>query len=138
LEKEEVPIAGVPGGDGVPEKTYARPVPTGVFIGLAATVAFAAGGAVVGVMATQKKSDYDNLNGNQLTSADHDKTDKLKKDGGTLNLIADGLFGGAVVAAGVTTVLYFTRPTKEVATKRIQLSPAVGANGGGLLLSGRF
>jgi hypothetical protein len=141
LEKEEAPPAGgvVPPGGGVPQKTYERPVPVGVFIGIAATVALAGGGAVFGVLAKGKQSDYNNLNGNQHSQQDHDDADKLKKDGQKFNLIADGLFGGAVIAAGVTTVLFVTRPTKEVATThRIQLAPAVAANGGGLLLSGRF
>jgi hypothetical protein len=138
LEKEEIPAGGVAGGGVGQPQAYARPVPTGVFIGIAATAAFAIGGAVVGVMATQKHSDYDSLNGHQLTPADHSKADSLKKDGTTLNLVADGLFGGAVIAAGVTTVLYFTRPTKEVAAPRLQLLPAVASNGGGMLLSGHF
>jgi hypothetical protein len=117
-----------------------RPVPTGVFVGVAATGALAVGGVVVGVLAKSKHSDYDTANSSIHTQADQDNAASLRKSGQNLNLVADCLFGGAVVAAGVTAVLYFTRPTREdsSAKQTWQLSPVVASNGGGLFLNGTF
>jgi len=121
-----------------PTATTSRPVPAGVFIGVAATGALAAGGAVVGVLALGKKSDYDAAN-HPTTVDEQNHARDLRKSGQTLNLIADGLFAGAVVAAGVTTVLFLTRPTHEdPAATSWHVSPAVASNGGGLFLSGSF
>jgi len=108
-------------------------------VGVAITGALAAGGAVVGVLASGKRSDYNTANANIQTQADQDHAKSLKDSGTTLNLVADGLFAGAVVAAGVTAVLFFTRPTHEApAAATWKLSPAVASNGGGLFLSGSF
>jgi hypothetical protein len=141
LEKAEVASATTPGGEpGTPPSGAAtRPVPTGVFVGVAVTGALAAGGAVVGVLASGKRSDYNTANANIKTPADRDHAQSLKDSGQKLNLIADGFFAGAVVAASVTAILFFTRPTHEqAAAKTWQLSPVVASNGGGVFLSGSF
>jgi hypothetical protein len=146
LEKLEVAPTGAPGTPGTapdttpPTPGAARPIPTGVFIGAAATGALAVGGVVVGVLAKGKKSDFDTANANIKTQADHDNAQSLRNSGQTLNLIADGCFAGAIVAASVTAIVFFTRPTREQAarTRTWQLSPVVASNGGGLFLSGSF
>jgi len=60
--------------------------------------------------------------------------------------------GGAVVAAGVTAVLFFTRPVVEekrgeeqraastgaFAPRDLRVAPMVGTSGGGLSFGGRF
>ncbi len=118
--------------------TVDRPIPTGVYIGLAATGVFVAGFAVVGIMASGKKSDYDKANdGNDPTAAK-----KLSDDGKKFNLIADVCLGGALVAAGVTSYLYFSRPSIEkppTTSLRPNISPAYLPGGGGVLMvSGAF
>jgi hypothetical protein len=116
-----------------------RPVPVGVFVGIAVTGALAVGGGVVAVLASGKRTDYNTANANIQTQADQDSAASLKKSGQNLNLVADSLFAGAVVAAGVTAVLFFTRPTHEApAAATWHLSPAVASNGGGLFLSATF
>jgi hypothetical protein len=142
---EQVPVAGTANFGGAdagaspPSGSAKRPVPAGVFVGVAVTGALAAGGAVVGVLASSKHSDYNTANANIQTQSDQDHARSLKNSGQKLNLIADGLFAGAVVAAGVTAVLFFTRPTHEApAAVSWRLSPAMASNGGGLFLSGAF
>jgi hypothetical protein len=136
---QAAPVTG-PGNPSQPPSAGAkRPVPTGVFVGVAATGALAVGGVVVGVLAKGKHSDFDTANSNIHSPADQDNAASLRKSGQNLNLVADCFFGGAVIAAGVTAVLFFTRPTHEEAAKGTwQLSPAVASNGGGLFLSGTF
>ena len=96
-------------------------------------------GIAVAVLASGKRSDYNTANANITDQADQDHAASLRKSGQNLNLIADSLFAGAVVAAGVTAILFFTRPTHEApAAATWHLSPAVAANGGGLFLSGTF
>jgi hypothetical protein len=136
---QAAPVVTPAAGSEPPSAGAKRPVPTGVFVGVAATGALAVGGVVVGVLAKGKHSDYDSANNSIHTQADQDNAASLRKSGQNLNLVADCLFGGAVVAAGVTAVLFFTRPTHEEAAERTwQLSPAVASNGGGLFLSGTF
>jgi hypothetical protein len=122
----------------IPPPTTAkdRPIPTTVVVGAIATGAFLAGGVVVGFMASSKKKDFDNQNdGSDPTGAQ-----KLKDDGKKLNLIADICFGGAVVAASITTILYFSRP--EVSTTKdtggTNITPGWTPGGGVLMVSGAF
>jgi hypothetical protein len=143
LEKVETAPSNNPGGvdagNQPPSPGAKRPVPAGVFVGVAVTGALAVGGAVVGVMALGKHTSYNTANANIKTQADQDNATSLRKSGQTLNLVADGCFAGAIVAAGITTALFFTRPTREQPAARTwQLSPAIASNGGGLFLSGTF
>ena len=114
------------------EKT--RPVPTGVYVGVAATVAFAAGGAIVGAMASSKHSEFQSHN----DGSDAAHATDLKNSGKTLNLVSDALFGGALVAAGITTVLYVTRPEVPAQGASVRLVPVVGPQGAFLGCVGRF
>ncbi len=111
-----------------------RPVPTAVFIGLAATGVLAVGAGVTGVMATGKKSDFDEAN----DGLDPDGAQEIADSGKTLNLVTDILLGGAVVAGAVTAVLYLNRPEVPAQRDALRVSPTVGQRGGGLFLSGRF
>jgi hypothetical protein len=117
-----------------PPKETTRPVPTGVYIGVAATGAFAIGAAITGIMATGKKSDFDKANDGTDPSAAED----AKKSGQSLNLITDVLLAGTVVAGGVTAYLFFSRPEETAASNRLRIAPSVGSNGGGLVAVGRF
>jgi hypothetical protein len=126
-----------------------RPVPAGVYVGLVATGLFAAGAGVTGVLAMQKKSDYDDAN----DGTDPANAQDLQDSGKRLNLIADVLLGGAVVAGAVTAILFLNRPEvpaeKEAGQRpsgrraattgvRMELVPALGQKSGGVVLSGAF
>lgn len=125
--------AGAAGGSG--SVTTERPTPTGVYVGLAATGAFAIGAGVVGVMALGKKSDFDEANNGRDTGNANDLSDSTK----TLNLVTDVLIGAAVVSAGVTTYLYLSRPKVESPTSGwIRIQPQVGLQSSSLQLTGAF
>ena len=112
-----------------------RPVPTSVYIGLVATGAFAIGTGVVGAMALGNKSDYDDAN----DGSDPDAAQDIKDTGSTLNLVTDIFLGAAVVSAGVTAVLYFTRPTVPADQgAALRFTPVVLPTGAALSASGRF
>ncbi|MFO0676694.1 MAG: hypothetical protein U0169_09175 [Polyangiaceae bacterium] len=129
------PVAG-------PRTTPTRPVPTGVYVGLAATGAFAIGTAITGILATGKKSDFDAVN----NGSDPKKADDIRGSGQTLNVVTDVFLGATVVAAGVTAVLFFTRPTVEVASppaaafapRNVRVVPVASTHAGGLTLGGEF
>jgi hypothetical protein len=97
-------------------------VPSGVYIGLAATGALAIGGTVTGLMALGKRSDYNAQNDGTHPDAAND----LKSQGNTLNLVTDILFGGALVAAGITSVVYFSRPSASAASRRAEIRRRIG------------
>lgn len=143
LEKEATAAPGpgpAPGpgaspGGGDRGVVMERPVPAAVWIGVAATGLFAVGAGVTGVMAMGKRSEFQDSN----DGSDPTRAEELKSSGQTLNLVADILFGGAVVAGGVTAVLYFGRPeVPRAADAGLRFSPVVGRHGAGLGLSGQF
>jgi hypothetical protein len=122
------PVAAPP-----PVATSSRPISTGVWIGLAATGAFAVGAGVTGVLALGKNSDYEKANGQ-----DPEQAKGLEDETKTLNLVTDVLIGAAVVSAGITTVLYLKRPEREGTGSHLRISPRVGWNETGLSLEGAF
>lgn len=145
FQLEKIPEAAPPSPGGVsagmttgPALPPDRPIPASVFIVGGVSLALAAGGGVVGFLASDKNSEYKELNGNLRSEDDRRKAKQLKDDGEMLNLIADGLFAGAVVGAGVTLVLYATRPSAQPAVGSLQFSPVVGPGVGGGFVSGRF
>jgi len=125
-----------------PKTVATRPVPVPVYVGLAATGAFAIGTAVVGILATGKNSDFKAAN----TGFDVANAQSLKDSGQTLNLVTDVFLGATVVAAGVTAYFYFARPTVEVnassaakfAPRNVRVLPMASAKSGGLFLGGQF
>ena len=126
------------GGGGGPGKPVVveRPIPTGVYVGLAITGVFIAGSVVTGLIAKGKKSDYDTAN----TGADPAAAQSLKDSGEKMNLVSTALLGGAVVSAVVTTYFFFSRPSYErpVDTARTHVLPAWTPGGGGLSFSTAF
>ncbi|MGO8997301.1 MAG: hypothetical protein ACLQVI_28635 [Polyangiaceae bacterium] len=121
-------------------KVTSRPTPTGVYVGVAATGVLAVAAVVTGIMALGEHSTFQTDN----TGQDPTDAQNAKNTGQALNLVNDFCFGGAVVAAGVTAVLYLMRPTiteeaKPAASARTwTVTPLVSANGGGLGFGGRF
>jgi len=127
--------ATAPGMGGGPVTSAERPTPTGVYVGLAATGVFAVGAGVMGALALGKKSEFDDANKGDNVSSAKDLHDNVK----TFNLVTDVLIGAAVVSAGVTTYLYFSRPKAEVpASGWLRVQPQVGLHTGTLQLEGAF
>ncbi|HEY2409774.1 MAG TPA: hypothetical protein VGI10_27400 [Polyangiaceae bacterium] len=111
-----------------------RPVPTGVYVGIAATGALALGGGVVGLLAASKHSDFTAHN----DGSDPAHATDLKDSGKTLNLATDLLFGGALVAGAITAVLYLSRPEAAAHPVGLSLTPSAGPQSAALSLTGRF
>jgi hypothetical protein len=123
------------GGGDAPAASSSRPIPTGVYVGLAATGVFAVGAGVVGAMALSKNSEYKDANNGGNVS----KAEDLHSSVNTLNLVTDIMIGAAIVSAGVTTYLYLSRPKADVASSGwIRVQPEVGHNAGALRVTGAF
>jgi hypothetical protein len=118
----------------VPPTQTSRPVPTGVYIGAAATGLLTAGAVVTGVLALSKHSDFEKAN----DGSDPAKAGDLRDSGKTLNLVTDICIGGAVAGAVITSILYFGRPTVESAKSTPALYPVASKDGGGLYLFSQF
>jgi hypothetical protein len=130
--------AAAPEANAPPAPT-SRPVQTGVYVGVAATGALAVAAGVTGVLTLSKHSDYTSKN----DGSDPAGAKSIKDSGQTLGLLSDVFTAGAVVAAGITAYLYFSRPETaagQAATSNSHflLSPAVARDGAALNLSGRF
>jgi hypothetical protein len=115
-----------------PTGAVERPIPTGVYVGLAATGALAVGGTIVGILASGKRSDFNAANDGLHV----DEAQSLHDTGKTYNLVADIMFGGAVVAAGVTTYLFVARPETKAGAIGASIVAAKGA--GAVVVMGRF
>jgi hypothetical protein len=89
---------------------------------------------VVGVMASSKHSDFETQN----DGSNPGEAQNLKDSGQTLNLVTDALLGGAVVAGGITAVLYFTRPSVNSDHGAFRVLPYASPRGTGLSVTGAF
>lgn len=136
LKKIEEKVDQTPVAQDEPKATQVveRPIPLGVWIGAGVTGVFVVGTAVTGILATGKRSKYDEAN----DGTDPDNAESLKKSGETLNLVTDIMLGGAIVAAGVTAVLYATRPEVTRETASFQITPTALLGGGGVWMHGSF
>jgi hypothetical protein len=126
-------------GANAPPIAQGRPVQAGVYVGIAATGVLAVAAGVTGVLTLSKQSSFNSKN----DGSDPGGAKSLKDSGQTLGLLSDVFTAGAVVAAGVTAYLYFSRPETQPGAQATQnshfmLSPAVARDGAALNLSGRF
>ncbi|MBX3181444.1 MAG: hypothetical protein KIT72_13785 [Polyangiaceae bacterium] len=122
-------------GDASPGGEGERPIPATVFIsGGVAALGFI-GFAVLGSMASGKRSDFDAKN----DGSDPAGAKSLKDSGESLNLFADVSLGVGVIAGALTAVFYLTRPEVSPAQDRgLKLTPQVGPDVAGLSLFKRF
>jgi hypothetical protein len=100
---------GAPPEPAHPDATPAHPSRLGapVWIGIAVTGALAVGAGVTGALALGAKSDYDAKQGTLGVS--HADLQSASQRTQTLALVTDILGGAAIVSAGVTAYLFFTR-----------------------------
>ncbi len=125
---------GDPGGD-VRGDAGERPIPTTVFITGGVAAAGFIGFAVLGALASGKRSDFDAKN----DGSDPAGAASLKDSGESLNLFADVALGVGVIAGALTAVFYLTRPEVSPAQDRgLKLTPQVGPDVAGLSLFKRF
>jgi hypothetical protein len=111
-----------------------RPVPASVWIGAALTVGLVAGGATTGVIALGKHSDFNAANDGSNPTAARD----LQSQTRTMNAVTDGLFGGAIVAGVVSTILLVSRPAVRTQLSRAAVLPVLGHGGGGVAVEATF
>jgi hypothetical protein len=130
------PGAATPAADqGAPAGEGERPIPTTVWIGAGVTGALTIGAVVTGAIALGKRSDF-----NAINDSTHSETEKQSAhdSAASMGLVSTVLSAGALVGAGVTTYLFFSRPTaptKEQQARTI-LAPWIAPGGGGLAVGG--
>lgn len=129
------PTSKVASNDVRPHKQSMRQDYTNVYIGLAATGAFAAAAAVTGVLALQKDSKF-----NETLDPEEEK--RLEDSGKPLALVTDISIGAAILSAGITAYLYFSGAKAVVPTQTGKslptISPIAGRTGAGLAVVGSF
>jgi len=120
-----------------PETQPKKSTPTLVYVGAVATGVFAIGATVTGIIASGKKSDYDEKN---KPGGDPAQLKDLRDSGKTFALITDIGIGAAVLSAVGTAIVYFTAPSNETKTPvaRVNIQPTVGVEQAGLSFSGQF
>lgn len=134
-ERENRAAAPMAGETSTPEDGgVTRPVPISVYVGLASTAAFAVAGGVTGGLALKSNNDFNELN----DGSQPDEAEAARNEAKTLGLVSDIMWGSTVVAAGVTAVLYFTRPSQEPETASLRWTPVVGPNTWAVSVSGSF
>ncbi len=106
---------------------------TGLWIGLTATGALAAGSAAAGILTLRAKKDFDNAIGR--LGADPQSISDARSNTRTLALVADVLGGAALVAGGITIVVALGSggsSRERPQALRIDIAPS------GLIATGRF
>lgn len=99
------------------------------WIAFGAAGALAAGGAVTGFLARSRYDDLADREGTVGYAADYaDEESGIR----TLAITADALYGGALVAAGIGTWLWFR------ADEPITVAPVLTPDSGGVVVAGRF
>jgi hypothetical protein len=107
--------------------------PNGVFIVGGATVGLAVGAGVTGALYFSKKAELDDLkNDSYATSQQRAETRRSVETLSTVNLL---LTGGAILGAGVTSAIYFS---KQSTNSSARLVPWVNGESAGAALSGSF
>jgi hypothetical protein len=111
--------------------TTSRPIPVVAYVSGATTIGLALAGTIVGFAAVQRKNEYNDINDGLHRPAAQD----LASTGTTLDVVADSLFGGAVLGAVLTGYFVVSRPTVEHVeatglVPRVTPAPVVGAGAG--------
>ncbi len=102
------PIASAPRTEAGPERVAAeRPVPTSVYVAGGTTVALGAFAVVTGLLAMTTHSRFEDANDGSSPR----RAEDLRSTGTTLNVVSDVLTVSTLVAAGITTYLYLSRPS---------------------------
>jgi hypothetical protein len=132
---------------GAPAREGTRPITTAVWIGAGVTGALAVGALATGVSALGKRSDFDKVN----DSAHSDAEKSAARDSATsMGLVNTVFSAAALVGAGVTAYLFFTRPEAGPPSERAEraerarralqartvVTPWVGGGGAGLVVGG--
>jgi hypothetical protein len=109
-----------------------RPVPLTVWVSGGATVAMVLGATVTGLMATSKRSSFNEING---VPGKQEEAQSAHDSAVTLATVNTVFTGAAIVGAGLTAYFYFTRPQKSVTSVGMPVvSPWMTADGAGILL----
>lgn len=95
-----------------------RPLPTSVLVSGGVTAALGIGALATGLIAIDTRSRFDERN----DGSDPSGADDLRGTGKALNVVSDIFLVGALVGAGVTAYLYFTRPSSAAAAARAPFS----------------
>ena len=110
-----------------------RPIPPLVYVTGATTLALTAGAVVTGLLYVRKKKDFD------AAPRGSDERGNLYTKAETLGWLNGGLSAAALIGAGVTVVLYSTRPEQRRSGRATpHLSAWVLPSEGGLSLSSEF
>lgn len=127
---------GSPAADqGVPAKEGERPIPTTVWIGAGVTGALTIGAVVTGAIALGKRSDFTSINDSSHSEAEKQSA---HDSAASMGLVSTILSAGALVGAGVTTYLFFTRPSEAAKDQQARtiVAPWVAPGGAGLAVGG--
>jgi hypothetical protein len=98
---------------------------TAVWISAGVTLAFVVGAVVTGVLALDRKADFDEHN--PRPSVDQETKQKLRDSASAMAWVNTALVGAAIVGGGVTAYLWFTEPDAEPnAEPTARRAPGVG------------
>jgi hypothetical protein len=128
----EIPEARVGGVETVATDVKGpRPIPMAVYIAGGATIAFGVTTLITGLLAIDARSRFDTKN----DGGDPAGAQDLRDSGTTLNTVSDVFLLGTLIGAGVTTVLYLTRPTVQAPAPTVgTTSPTSVGLGRGLVV----
>jgi hypothetical protein len=111
--------------------TTSRPIPLTVWVSGGATAAMLIGATVTGLMATSKRSSFNEINGQP---GRQEEAQSLHDSAVTLGTVNTVFTGATIVGAGLTAYFFFTRPQKSATSSgKPIVSPWMTADGAGIL-----
>jgi hypothetical protein len=127
------PAAKAPGaGEGTrSDELDTRPVPVSVYIGAGVTAALAVGAGVSGIAYLNERRGYQG----DIARGASDALEHERKSAQRMGYVNLGLWGATACAAGITTVLYVTRPKRAPAAR---ILPFASQKLAGLAIIGAF
>jgi tetratricopeptide (TPR) repeat protein len=114
--------------------TTERPLTTPIYIAGGATLALGAATVVTGIIALQRRDEYNEAN--RSSRSVQDKED-ARSTAQSAALVSTLLGVGTAVGAGITVYLYATRPT-QARSAQVHVTPMLGPGVASLTLSGAF
>jgi hypothetical protein len=113
-----------------------RPLTTPIYVSGGVAIALAGASIVTGIVASSRASDFTDKNHDPAVS--QAERQSARDSASSMGVASTVLTGGALVAAGVTAYLYFTRPARPESTGAARIVPWAAPGAAGFAMGGTW
>jgi hypothetical protein len=113
-----------------------RPLTTPIYVSGGVAIALTGASIVTGIIASSRASDFTNKNHDPAVS--QAERQSARDSASSMGVASTVLTGGALVAAGVTAYLFFTRPARTESTGAARIVPWAAPGAAGVAMGGSW